>query len=235
MPTSFPAELQAWFGNIHNVVSSPVAGIVMTFAAVICGGLIGTERQRAGKPAGMRTLILICLGSCIFSQGSFFYGAHADASRVAAQVVSGIGFLGAGTIIQARGHVIGITTAASIWAAAAVGLVIGSGHIAAGVVFTIMILLTLVGVRGLDKWIDGRCRFAELKLTFDADHGKTRYTIQSLLDQYQHDSDGIFEIAPDGSGSVRVRFCEAHREHRNVVGALIALPEIKTVQQIESR
>ena len=107
----------------------------MTLTSILCGGIIGIERQRAQKPAGMRTLILICLGSAIFTQASILLGdgwAEADRTRVAAQIVTGIGFLGAGAIIRERGLVIGVTTGAGIWATSAVGVIIGSGHIAAG-------------------------------------------------------------------------------------------------------
>src|SRR5262252_4112191 len=121
--------------------------------AIVCGGIIGVERELKRKPAGFRTNILICLGSCYFMQVSLLASAVAaeghpgDPGRVAAQVVTGIGFLGAGTIIQSRGQIAGLTTAALIWVVASVGLLIGSGFHLLALVGTgiIFLALTLLG------------------------------------------------------------------------------------------
>jgi putative Mg2+ transporter-C (MgtC) family protein len=101
---------------------------------VVFGGAIGLERQISGKPAGLRTNILICLGSALLMDLSLQIGILdggvrvGDPARIAAQIVSGIGFIGAGTIMQARGAVIGLTTAATIWVVAAIGMTVGAGH-----------------------------------------------------------------------------------------------------------
>ena len=96
--------------------------------AVLCGGIVGFERQMRGKPAGIRTNILICLGTTIFVKLSTLYsGQNADMTRVLGQVVTGIGFLGAGVIIARGGHVKGVTSAAVIWTLAGIGAVIGFG------------------------------------------------------------------------------------------------------------
>jgi putative Mg2+ transporter-C (MgtC) family protein len=98
--------------------------------ATLCGGIIGLERQLRGKPAGIRTSILICLSTTIFIHlGSLATtGAAADPTRVLGQIVTGIGFLGAGVIISREGTVTGVTTAAVVWALAAIGSTIGFGH-----------------------------------------------------------------------------------------------------------
>jgi len=95
--------------------------------AAVGGAVIGFERRRSGKSAGMRTLMLVSMGAALFTLVSIFGFVGSDTSRVAAQVVSGIGFLGAGTILRQRGAVRGLTTAASIWVAAAVGVAAGTG------------------------------------------------------------------------------------------------------------
>ena len=101
--------------------------------ALALGGLIGMERETSHKPAGFRTNILICVGAAMMMilAGLLFGetgGNGSEAARIAAAVITGIGFIGAGTIIQARGNIIGITTAATIWAVAVLGLVIGWGY-----------------------------------------------------------------------------------------------------------
>jgi len=116
--------------------------------ALALGGLVGIERESSHKPAGFRTNILICLGATmimilsdlILSQAD---AAAGDATRLAAGVVTGIGFLGAGTIIQSKGMVTGLTTAATLWAVGGLGLVIGAGYYLPAVIYTTVIVLTL--------------------------------------------------------------------------------------------
>lgn len=117
--------------------------------AVALGGLIGLERETSRKPAGFRTNILICIGSTmamalsgLILQGG--EGSGNEPTRIAAGVITGIGFIGAGTIIQARGSVLGLTTAATLWVVAGLGLVIGTGHYLIALIFTGIIILTLV-------------------------------------------------------------------------------------------
>jgi putative Mg2+ transporter-C (MgtC) family protein len=104
------------------------------FFALFCGGLIGLERELKHKAAGLKTNMLICLGAMLYTcmsiiiAGSYAeVGHYGDPSRVAAQIVSGIGFLGGGAILQSRGSIVGLTTAATIWVVAAIGVCIGAG------------------------------------------------------------------------------------------------------------
>lgn len=112
--------------------------------AALLGGLVGFERELADKPAGLRTLLLVCMGSALFTVASKFgFAEGADAARVAAGIVAGIGFLGAGTILRVKGDVIGITTAATIWAVAAIGLAVGAGLYLVAIVTTAIALVAL--------------------------------------------------------------------------------------------
>jgi putative Mg2+ transporter-C (MgtC) family protein len=117
--------------------------------AVALGGIVGIERETSHKPAGFRTNILICLGAAmVMILSDLILGqegrAGGDATRMAAGVVTGIGFLGAGSIIQARGTVTGLTTAATIWAVGGLGLVIGAGYYLPAVIYTATIVSTLL-------------------------------------------------------------------------------------------
>jgi putative Mg2+ transporter-C (MgtC) family protein len=119
--------------------------------AILCGGIIGIERQLRGKAAGIRTSILICLGTAIFvALGSSLSPGTADPTRVLAQVVSGIGFLGGGVILARKGLVTGVTSAAVIWVLAALGAMIGLGHLRATMVLTLATLGILLGVELLE-------------------------------------------------------------------------------------
>ena len=120
--------------------------------SVLCGGIIGLERQIRGKPAGIRTSILICLGTQIFvSHGTSL--ASGDQYRVLAQVVTGIGFLGAGLMISQEGTVRGVTSAAVIWVLAAIGASIGLGYYLEALVFVLVTVGVLSGVEYLENSI----------------------------------------------------------------------------------
>jgi putative Mg2+ transporter-C (MgtC) family protein len=109
------------------------------------GAIIGFERELHRQPAGFRTHSLVALGASLFAVVSAygFHGESTDPTRIAAQIVSGIGFIGAGTILQYRGHIRGLTTAASLWAVAAIGMATGAGLYILAVVGTVLILVVL--------------------------------------------------------------------------------------------
>lgn len=119
--------------------------IIRLLIAAIVGGAIGYEREHAGKAAGLRTLVLVCIGAALFTVASIYgFGEGGDPARIAAGVVVGVGFLGAGTILHGEGGIVaGLTTAATIWTVAAIGLALGSGLYLIGVVTAIIILVAL--------------------------------------------------------------------------------------------
>lgn len=125
--------------------------------AVLIGGGIGLEREFKGKPAGLRTNILICVGSALLMDLSIGLSAKygGDPGRIAAQVVTGIGFLGAGTILHTRGMITGLTSAATIWVVAAIGLTIGAGLFVEALGATLAVMIVLVGLGWVErKFID---------------------------------------------------------------------------------
>jgi putative Mg2+ transporter-C (MgtC) family protein len=131
--------------------------------AVLLGGAIGFERELGGKPAGLRTNILICVGSVLYTHLSLAMlsaaGAIApgtDTTRVAAQIITGVGFIGAGTILHARGAVVGLTSAATIWVVAAIGVALGSGYYLEGVGTTVAVIVVLAGLGRVEKIVQGR-------------------------------------------------------------------------------
>jgi putative Mg2+ transporter-C (MgtC) family protein len=122
--------------------------IIRIFIAVGLGALIGYEREITHKPAGLRTHIFVCMGACLFTISSFYLLPEGsigsfDTTRIAAGIVAGISFIGAGSIIAAKGDVKGITTAASLWVISAVGLMVGLGNYLLPVVATIIVFIIL--------------------------------------------------------------------------------------------
>ena len=126
----------------------------------VLGGIIGYERQSRRKSAGLRTNVLVCLGAClimVLSQAMYQQVeglTNADPARLAAQVVSGIGFLGAGAIMKEGLSVTGLTTAACLWVVAGVGLAVGAGFYAGALISTALVFVTLGSLSRLDDWVD---------------------------------------------------------------------------------
>jgi putative Mg2+ transporter-C (MgtC) family protein len=136
---------------IHGIGSfnAYIGLTIELLSALICGALIGIDRESRHKSAGLRTNILISVGAMLYTATSMMnmtgevIGGPVDPNRVMAQIVSGIGFLGAGAIIQSRGNVVGLTTAASIWIVAALGATAGSGYVIEALVFAFMVVIIL--------------------------------------------------------------------------------------------
>lgn len=153
MLESWLAEIERWGGNPWLSVE-PLKWTSL-FACLVAGGVIGLERQWQGKPIGIRTSVLICLGTYIFvAIGAANLSDGADSTRVIGQVINGIGFLGAGVMLTRQGVVIGATSAASIWVLAAIGVVIGTGAPLLGVKLAVLAVILLVGVNALEeRWV----------------------------------------------------------------------------------
>jgi putative Mg2+ transporter-C (MgtC) family protein len=179
--------------------------------ATILGGAIGMEREVAGKPAGLRTNILICVGAALFTQlsidiaqvGFTPVGApYGDTTRIAAQIVSGIGFLGAGAILHGGGSVVGLTTAATIWVVAAIGAAVGAGAYVDACGATLLIMLILVGLRPFEGRLAAKRR--RVHVTLRVKPGVSFGEFEKLiLEQglhifsrrtFEHDTDRTFEL-----------------------------------------
>jgi putative Mg2+ transporter-C (MgtC) family protein len=149
--------------------------VVRLLIAAGLGSLIGAERERLIWAAGLCTHMLLCVGSCLFMVVSAYGfssvigpGVILDPSRVAAQVVTGIGFLGAGFILLRGDLVRGLTTAASLWTVAAIGLAVGGGLYVEAVAATIIILVILAGIKPLEKWYQSRSQTLNVLLRVDS-------------------------------------------------------------------
>lgn len=145
--------MTAWLASdlAHNFLRDFWGSLVPLAVAAVCGGAVGLEREHGNHPAGLRTHVLVTVGSALIMQVSLTmyamtgYGSHGngDPGRIAAQVVSGIGFLGAGTIMREGINIRGLTTAASLWVVAGVGLAVGAQMYMQAIVGTVLVVLTL--------------------------------------------------------------------------------------------
>ena len=202
--------------------------------ATLLGGVIGWERESSGKPAGLRTNILICVGAAILTDLSIRFSALADPngpvfdpSRITAQIVSGIGFLGAGTIMQAKGTVTGLTTAATLWVVAAIGMTAGAGAYYEAGGSTLLVLFILWPLGWVEDRIEGQRRGRILRVVMNETHGKVA-EIQTMLE------DAGLVVKLESSAKAREGEIEAIYDVRgsssafkNVRQAILDLPEVK--------
>ncbi len=127
---------------------------IKLLVSLLLGALIGAEREYKGRNIGFRTIILITLGSTLFTILSFILGKDSDPSRIASNIVTGVGFLGAGAIFRDGASVRGVTTASIIWISAAIGMACGIAQYEFAVMVTFTVLLILLGFAGMQKFID---------------------------------------------------------------------------------
>lgn len=151
---------------ITRMVDALQLGLLLQLGlAVLCGGAIGMEREVSGKPAGLRTNILICVGATLFTVLSVKLAAgRGDPARVAAQILPGVGFIGAGTILHARGAVTGLTSAATIWVVAAIGMALGNASYTEALGTTLLVMVVLAGLGYLETHVARRATHTHLQI-----------------------------------------------------------------------
>ena len=172
--------------SLWGRLPTPTIEISLVVFSILAGIFIGDERQKREKPAGLRTLVLVCLGSTIFTMtGLAFTSSTGDSGRVAAQIVTGIGFLGAGVILHGRRLVSGVTTAAVIWIAAAIGMTIGAGYPIAGLALSLTVnrFLKLAGLFET-RWHPD-LHDARYVIEYAPNNGLTRLKLEQLFIEYE--------------------------------------------------
>jgi putative Mg2+ transporter-C (MgtC) family protein len=157
---------------------SDVAYPALMLAAVVCGTIIGVEREKMIKPAGLRTMILIVVGSALFTiLSNLMAEGEPDQGRVTAQIVSGIGFLGAGAIMHDTLRIRGLTMAAMNWFVAAIGMLCGTGYGGVVILLTAGLTLLLTIITRIETRCLGPCYHTQVTLLFDGQGGKTAVKI----------------------------------------------------------
>ena len=215
--------------DFHAFLSTPWLQIALALTSVICGAIVGAEREKHEKPAGLRTLILVCLGSTAFTMASTaFTTTSGDSGRVAAQIVTGIGFLGAGAILHGSGMIRGMTTAATIWATAATGMIVGIGYAGAGLGLSLLVRVVLTVALAMESRALGAERASRVELVFEANGGKTRVQIQKIMEDF-HVGAPLEAAEPLADGTVRASLqCRLpRRHHREFLNEIARLPEVK--------
>jgi putative Mg2+ transporter-C (MgtC) family protein len=226
--------LTAFFGDLRQILPRPACEVLLMATSFLCGAVVGFEREKERKAAGLRTHILICVGSALFTVISVSpaLGGH-EPARIAAQIVTGVGFLGAGSIMRDRYHISGLTTAATIWATSGIGLAVGAGYPAAGLVLSICVFITLAWVRRLEIQFNGPCDAQRVRVLYQPLHGKTYVRLRALLDEAKGPiaADEEREGA-DGLREIHIEYCDRHREHRSLLAQLAEVPGVEALEKI---
>jgi putative Mg2+ transporter-C (MgtC) family protein len=216
-----------WYGHGSLVWIYPILAVI----SVVCGLLVGGERQRREKPAGLRTLLLVCLGSAVFTMASFaFTSTTGDSGRVAAQIVTGIGFLGAGVILHGRRVVSGVTTAAIIWVAAAIGMVVGAGYVLAGLGLSILVNRLMVLIFLYETRWHPDLHHVHVVLEYDPKSGLTRIRLERILIDYELTGAKVEWSKPsDETGSMSLRMKLARVHFYELLAELVDVPDVRSV------
>lgn len=206
--------------------------------AIACGAIVGLERELKNKSAGIKTNVLICVGSALYTglsilMASQFSSEHhlGDPGRIAAQIVSGVGFLGGGAIIQSRGTVVGLTTAASIWVMAAIGILVGLGYGGFAILISLAIVLVLVIVRRFEMVFIGHTRFFFYEIMAEDPEGRFRGTLRATMEHHNLQLSDVEVTALGKHCLFKIKYQGSDKDHRGFLLSLWGQPGIKEVRQ----
>jgi len=213
--------------------------------AILLGGIVGFERGRKHRPAGLRTYILVCLGAAlVMMTNQYVYVTYhvSDPVRLGAQVISGIGFLGAGTIIlTGKNQIKGLTTAASLWTAACGGLAIGIGFYEGAIFGGLAIVFTVSGLQKFDNWMHKNSKYIELYIEYN--EGKNAFSeflqyakenqfevsnIQVSRDEYYHKEKGKQRIV----SYILTVHSKVKRSHAEMIDVLMQARGIQYIEEL---
>jgi putative Mg2+ transporter-C (MgtC) family protein len=199
--------------------------------AAVLGGAIGAERELNDQPAGLRTHMLLTTGACLFTLVSAYgFGRGTDPSRIAAQIVTGIGFLGGGAIVRDGLTVKGVTTAASIWATASVGVAIGAGSYVLGIGGGVLVVATLFGLRSVDDLIH---RWGVSREEFLLETGPG-FDVERVVDLVRGQKVGLRRLErEERDGATRVQLLVKLPPRYRAERLLDALTQLEGVRQVD--
>ena len=201
----------------RDLLAEPWLSVALAVVAVVCGAVVGYEREKHDKPVGTRTLTLVSLGSAVFTMLSFAIGGPNNHAQIAAAIVTGVGFLGAGAIMRGKFGVTGLTSAATLWAVAAMGMLVGAGYVGAGLGLSLLIITVLTLISAGEQRFLGSCEFVSVILVFEPRGGKTILKIEEILDEYNVPwarNKLAVETSATGGSRLAVNYCGRHTSSR---------------------
>lgn len=233
MPTPMTQSLQWTYLELFHFFGPRI------LFAVLCGGLLGLERELKNKPAGIKTNLLICIGSTLYTSLSLLVSTQwadtnhfGDPARIAAQIVTGIGFLGGGAIIQTRGTILGLTTAATIWVVAALGICIGLGHGDVALVISILVILIMVSSNIFEDRVLGRSLTFACEIVAEDPEGRVRFAINHALAHNNLNLDDFDMVVREGLNVMTCRYSGHRNDHKKFILDLWSTAGIREVRQL---
>lgn len=223
--------------------------IFRIFLSIVVGGAIGFERERKNRPAGFRTHILVCIGSCIAVMvqlyiiqymkemiridGEFRYLLSADISRMASQVITGVGFLGAGTIIRDKGSVKGLTTAASIWVVACIGISVGLGFYFLSLVGFLGLIVSLIVFENIESSVIDKNKEYNIIIEYLPKNNIMEYIIGELLkNQITIKSIRVFDKNINEDEAIKIKLIISTKNRLNFLSVIQNLESNKNIYDI---
>lgn len=215
--------------------------LIRIISSIILGSIIGLERELTNKSAGLRTQIMVCLGACLFTILSIYGFSTAvtlyplgDPSRVAAQIITGIGFIGAGTVLRQGLTVTGLTTASTLWIVAAIGMACGCGKISIAVVSTVLAVAILVLIRILEMKIMPRNlkHMRKVKISFVCKYEEYDEVYKKLMDIFPEILDYNHKTVDEDGDTLKINAKVFSNEKSPVLHIYKQLDEIKNLQSV---
>ena len=227
-------HLSQWIGGQPELMLWQVLGRLIL--AAFLGGLIGLERELKRRPAGLRTNMFICFGSAMFTVLSDRFAGHfgGDHARIAAQIIPGIGFIGAGSILHERGSVTGLTTAATIFVVAAIGMAAGAGFYLFAVFATVVILIALYFLGRMEERFSLKTATLSYEVLGD-NSSDILNAVNAALEREHHGLHGLQISQVDGVRRVQFTVEATARDHKSIMADLKKNTHITAVQSFESQ
>lgn len=227
------------FLNLFQIADADI--LIRIIVSIVLGSIIGLERELTNKSAGLRTQIMVCLGSCLFTILSIYGFSTAvtlyplgDPSRVAAQIITGIGFIGAGTVLRQGLTVTGLTTASTLWIVAAIGMACGCGKISIAVVSTILAVAILVLIRIFELKIMPRNlkHMRKVKISFVCKYDEYDEIYKKLMDMFPEILDYNHKTVDEDGDMLKINAKVFSNEKSPVLYIYKQLEEIKNLQSV---
>lgn len=218
-----------YFFNLLTDVS-PFFSDVLAVLGSICAGLaIGWDREQSGKAAGFRTFALVCLGSTLFTLIARELNTPDSVARIVGQVVSGIGFIGAGAVFRDKSRVSGLTTAAGIWVCSAIGVIFGLGYLPFGILISFFVFVLFRLQRKAEQLIFGKCELKTVCISFKENGNLNSAKIISALGDNQRLNLRRVASAESTMTQFKLDCCSNHKSHREFLGDLANLDFIESI------
>lgn len=214
--------------NIHSNFPHYISFFVVAILSIFAGLIIGWDRERLNKPAGFRTFALVALGATTFTLMSVLIEGG-DPTRIISQVVTGIGFIGAGAVFKAGKAIKGLTTAAGIWVTAAMGCIFGLGYIFLGVSISFLILVLLVAYSLFEMKTLGKCTNVSTTINFKENGGKHQLILEEILFEKGLDHENFRFEKSENDSTLIIRHCDRHANHKQFLFEFSKLDFVREV------